>query len=276
MGQLSPNSRALLKGTTRDRSFWPLPQGVAPQILAPSIHPSIHPSTPRPPSVRSQKNVNPTILWRLCWVLPTTHDDLGHCNTGPGGPPSSTHQRGAADSPVSVLQVECAPCTTAQVVSDGPVLGLRTDSPWSPSAEPWVPSADGGDGGLRGTPCTKAHTSHWWVSCDFRTKATFLHCVRTACILRTKRLGYSPKNTYHLSSSTAKQQSPHENNETAFNLPTLNMSFFHKVQLGQTQNPCFLTPLQCFVHWQGKAHMPTLNMPFFHKVQLVQPRIHDS
>ena len=40
----------------------------------------------------------------------------------------------------------------------------------------------------------------------------------TACILRTQRLGYSPKNTTHLSSSTAKQQSPHENNETAFNL----------------------------------------------------------
>ena len=54
----------------------------------------------------------------------------------------------------------------------------------------------------------------------------------TACILRTQRLGYSPKNTYHLSSSTAKQQRPHENSETAFNLPTLNMSFFHKVQLG--------------------------------------------
>ena len=66
------------------------------------------------------------------------------------------------------------------------------------------------------------------------------------------------------------EQGPHENNRTAFNLPTLNMSFFHKVQLGQAQNPCFLTPLQCFVQWQGKAHMPTLNMPFFHKVQLVQ------
>ena len=92
----------------------------------------------------------------------------------------------------------------------------------------------------------------------------------TACALRMQRLGCSPKNTCHLSSSMAKQQSPHENNETAFNLPTLNMSFFHKVQLGQTQNPCFLTPLQCFVQWQGKAHMPTLNMPFFHKVQLVQ------
>ena len=77
-------------------------------------------------------------------------------------------------------------------------------------------------------------------------KAKFLHWVPTACILRMQRLGYSPKNTCHLSSSTAKQQSPHENNETAFNLPTLNMSFFHKVQLGQTQNPCFLTPLQCF------------------------------
>ena len=46
--------------------------------------------------------------------------------------------------------------------------------------------------------------------------AKFLHCVRTACILRTQRLGYSPKNTCHLSSSTAKQQSPHENNENAF------------------------------------------------------------
>ena len=48
--------------------------------------------------------------------------------------------------------------------------------------------------------------------------AKFLHCVGTACILRTQRLGYSPKNTCHLSSSMAKQQSPHENNENAFNL----------------------------------------------------------
>ena len=48
--------------------------------------------------------------------------------------------------------------------------------------------------------------------------AKFLHYVRTACILRTQRLRYSPKNTCHLSSSTAKQQSPHENNETAFKL----------------------------------------------------------
>ena len=113
---------------------------------------------------------------------------------------------------------------------------------------------------------------HLVPSMAFSPLAKFLHCVRTACILRTQRLGYSPKNTCHLSSSTAKQQSPHENNESAhcFNLPTLNMSFFHKVQLGQTPNPCFLTPLQCFVQWQGKAHMPTLNMPFFHKVQLVQ------
>ena len=44
------------------------------------------------------------------------------------------------------------------------------------------------------------------------------HCVRTACILRTQRLGYSPKNTYHLFTSTAKQQSPHQNNKTAFSL----------------------------------------------------------
>ena len=29
--------------------------------------------------------------------------------------------------------------------------------------------------------------------------AKFLHCVRTVCILHTQRLGYSPKNTCHLS-----------------------------------------------------------------------------
>ena len=48
--------------------------------------------------------------------------------------------------------------------------------------------------------------------------AKCLHCVRTACILRTQRLGYSPKNTTHLSSSTAKQQSPNQNNKTACSL----------------------------------------------------------
>ena len=48
--------------------------------------------------------------------------------------------------------------------------------------------------------------------------AKLLHCVRTACILRTQRPGYSPKNTCYLTASTAKHQSPHENNETAFNL----------------------------------------------------------
>ena len=31
--------------------------------------------------------------------------------------------------------------------------------------------------------------------------AKFLHWVRTACILRTQRLGYSPKNTCHPSGS---------------------------------------------------------------------------
>ena len=56
-------------------------------------------------------------------------------------------------------------------------------------------------------------------SCGSKT-----HCVTiwgsscTVCILRTQRLGYSPKNTTPLSSNTAKQQSSHENNETAFNL----------------------------------------------------------
>ena len=33
------------------------------------------------------------------------------------------------------------------------------------------------------------------------SQAKFLHCVRTACILRMQRPGYSPKNTCHLSDS---------------------------------------------------------------------------
>ena len=50
--------------------------------------------------------------------------------------------------------------------------------------------------------------------------AKFLHCVRTVCILRTQRLGYSPKNTRHLSSSMAKQQSPPVVHVTPFKCPT--------------------------------------------------------
>ena len=50
--------------------------------------------------------------------------------------------------------------------------------------------------------------------------AKFLHRVRTACILRTQRLGYSPKNTCHLSSSMAKQQSPPVVHVTPFKCPT--------------------------------------------------------
>ena len=55
-------------------------------------------------------------------------------------------------------------------------------------------------------------------SVAYRTIAKLLHCVRTACVPRTQRPGYSPKNTCHLSGSTAKQQRPHENNEMAFDL----------------------------------------------------------
>ena len=50
--------------------------------------------------------------------------------------------------------------------------------------------------------------------------AKFLHCVCIACILRTQRLGYSPKNTRHLSGSMAKQQSPPVVHVTPFKCPT--------------------------------------------------------
>ena len=65
------------------------------------------------------------------------------------------------------------------------------------------------------------------------------HCVRTACILRTQRLGYSPKNTCHLTSCTVKQQSPHENGETAFNL------VLHR-PYEQTTQPCKVRLLRVF------------------------------
>ena len=50
--------------------------------------------------------------------------------------------------------------------------------------------------------------------------ALCVHRVRTQCILRTHRLGYSPKNTRHLSSSMAKQQSPPVVHVTPFKCPT--------------------------------------------------------
>ena len=74
-----------------------------------------------------------------------------------------------------------------------------------------------------------------------RTGAKLLHCVRTACILCTQRPGYSPKNTCHLTGCTAKQQSPHENDETAFYLVLHCPS-------EQTTQPCkvrFLRVFQC-------------------------------
>ena len=37
--------------------------------------------------------------------------------------------------------------------------------------------------------------------------------------------------------------------------------FFKRVQLVKRPYPYFLTPCQCFVQHQGKAHLPTLNMP---------------
>ena len=46
--------------------------------------------------------------------------------------------------------------------------------------------------------------------------------------------------------------------------------FFKRVPLVNCPYPCFLTPFQCFVQQQGKAHLPTLNMPLFYKVHLVQ------
>ena len=38
------------------------------------------------------------------------------------------------------------------------------------------------------------------------TMAKLLHCMRIACILRTQRPGYSPKNTCHLTGCIANQQ----------------------------------------------------------------------
>ena len=69
--------------------------------------------------------------------------------------------------------------------------------------------------------------------------AKYLHCVRTACILHTQRPGYSPKNTCHLIVCRAKQQSPHENDETALNL-VLHCPY------EQTTQPCKVRLLRVF------------------------------
>ena len=77
-------------------------------------------------------------------------------------------------------------------------------------------------------------------------QAKLLHYVGTACILRTQRPGYSPKNTCHLTGRTAKQQSPHENNETPCNL-VLHCPY------EQTTQPCKIRLLRVFP-WHPWLH----------------------
>ena len=58
------------------------------------------------------------------------------------------------------------------------------------------------------------------VSCKVHSQqmGKLLYCVRSMHAVCTQMPGSSPKITYHLSDSTAKQQNPHNNNETAFKL----------------------------------------------------------
>ena len=57
-----------------------------------------------------------------------------------------------------------------------------------------------------------------WCCIPSDLRGKLLQCVSTVHILRMRMPGYSPKITCHLSDSTAKQQSPQDNNETAFKL----------------------------------------------------------
>ena len=78
------------------------------------------------------------------------------------------------------------------------------------------------------------------LSLDYgQVVALSAHCVGTACILCTQRPGYSPKNTCHLTGCITKQQSPHENNETTFNL-VLHCPY------EQTTQPCKVRLLRVF------------------------------
>ena len=78
----------------------------------------------------------------------------------------------------------------------GPVHLPPCPAELRPSADVGEPGADGG------SPRTVGNEQN---DCAPNSKAKFLLCVRTAWALRAQRLGYAPKNTCHLSSSTAKQ-----------------------------------------------------------------------
>ena len=76
-----------------------------------------------------------------------------------------------------------------------------------------------------------------------KTLAKLLHCVRTACALRAycarRSRDTHPRIPVTLLVCTAKQQSPHENDETAFNL-VLHCPY------EQTTQPCKVRLLQVF------------------------------
>ena len=96
------------------------------------------------------------------------------------------------------------------------------------------------DAGRLSSVAVQEGWSPWSCVWDYgQVVALRAHCVGTACILRTQRPGYSPKNTCHLTGCTAKQQSPHENDETAFNL-VLHCPY------EQTTQPCKVACFECF------------------------------
>ena len=122
-------------------------------------------------------------------------------------------------------------------------LPLKRTTPWSNSAILQLNTISRPPCGQRvkHSLSLRIHTHPWakLLHCVCTACALLGHCVCTACILRTQRPGYSPKNTCHLIGCTATQQSPHENNETAFNL-VLHCPY------EQTTQPCTVRLLRVF------------------------------
>ena len=154
----------------------------------PTGRPSSHKTEPRKtdPPPDSKNRQRPFILRKYVGARRAAVALHGHrcglpCPPRPGCPPAGMPPQAGLHCPAPP-----APPTTP----------LQHGLPLAPlSRTPPPPSENTAGGGPLGAGCLRPLPASTQPG---GTKAKCLHCVRTACILRTQRLGYSPKNTCHL------------------------------------------------------------------------------
>ena len=127
----------------------------------------------------------------LKWRMPSTYSNFGYRCPACVAPCRWAAFGGGFDEPLGFRQLPS---------EDSNVVDESSDQP--ESEEPESDESDCRSRPFRARLALAFSRRRFFFSfsrtCFLRSLAKISHCVRTACILRTQRLGYSPKNTCHL------------------------------------------------------------------------------